>query len=122
MSDSIYINQPAKDLEVDSKGNIVNANSLLTEIFARLSCALGSYRYDKNFGSTLPLIIQNRQKITINILKNSIVNALLPMVNRGSIINIDFILIALGIGYFNISLTVTDSNSNTFSLPYSIQG
>jgi len=44
------------------------------------------------------------------------------MVNRGSIINIDFILIALGIGYFNITLNVTDSNSNIFSLPYSVQG
>ena len=122
MSDSIYINQPANDLEVDPKGNIVNANSLLTEIYARLSTPLGTYRYDPTFGSTLPLLIQNRQKITINALKTAIVNALLPMVNRGSIVNIDFILITLGIGSFSIQLNVTDSNSNTFSLPYSVQG
>jgi len=122
MSDSIYINQSTQDLEGDSKGNIVNANSLLTEIYARLNCILGSLRYDKGFGSVLRSLVQNRQKITINILKNAIINPLLPMVNRGSIINIDFILIALGIGYFNITLNVTDSNSNIFSLPYSVQG
>lgn len=122
MSLNIYINQPAQDIEVNSVGNIVNENSLLTEIYARLSCPLGSYRYDTTFGSTIPFIIQNRQKITINTLKNSIVNALLPIVNRGSIVNIDFILITLGIGAFSIQLNVTDSESNTFSFPYSVQG
>lgn len=120
--DSIYINQINQDIEVNALGNIVEANSLLTEIYARLSCPLGTYRYDTNFGSTIPFIIQNRQKITINQLKNSIVNALLPIVNRGAILNIDFKLITLGIGSFNIQLTVTDSESNVFSFPYSVQG
>lgn len=119
---SIYINQVTKDFDIDSRGNIVEQNSLLTEIYARLSCPLGSYRYDITFGSTLPSIIQNRQKITINQLKTAIINALLPMVNRGSLINIDFNLITLGIGSFNIQLTVTDSESNTFTFPYSVIG
>jgi phage baseplate assembly protein W len=122
MTDGIYINQETQDIDVNLKGNIVNDNALITEIYARLSTPLGTYRYDPNFGSTIPFIIQNRQKITINVLKNAIVNALLPMVNRGSIINIDFILITLGIGAFSVQLTVTDSNSNTFNLPYSVQG
>ncbi len=122
MSQNIYIDQSTQDIEVNSVGNIVEKNSLLTEIYARLSCPLGSYRYDTTFGSTLPSIIQNRQKITLNNLKNSIVAALLPIVNRGSIINIDFTVITLGIGYFNIQLTVTDSESSTFSFPYSVQG
>lgn len=120
--DSIYINQVTQDIETNSRGNIVEANSLLTEIYARLSCPLGSYRYDPTFGSTIPTLIQNRQKITINQLKNSIVNALLPIVNRGAILNIDFKLITLGIGAFNIQLTVTDSDSNVFTFPYSVQG
>ncbi len=122
MTLNIYIDQVTKDISVNSVGNIVNNNSLLTEIYARLSCPLGSYRYDTGFGSTLPSIIQNRQKITLNSLKNSIVAALLPIVNRGSIINIDFQVITLGIGSFSISLTVTDSDSTTFSFPYSVKG
>lgn len=122
MTDSIYINQLAQDIDVDSKGDIVNANALLTEIYARLSTSLGTYRYDPTFGSTIPSLIQNRQKITINILRNAITQGLFPMVNRGSIVNIDFILITLGIGAFSIQLTVTDSNSNTFNFPYSVQG
>lgn len=119
---SIYINQTTQDIETNSMGNIVEANSLLTEIYARLSCPLGSYRYDITFGSTLPVLTQTRQKITINTLKTSIINALLPVVNRGSIINIDFQLITLGLGSFNIQLTVTDSDSNVFTFPYSVQG
>lgn len=122
MSLNIYIDQVTQDIDVNSVGNIVEMNSLLTEIYARLSCPLGSYRYDTTFGSTLPFIIQNRQKITLNNLKNAIVDALLPIVNRGSIVNIDFTVITLGIGYFNIQLTVTDSDSTTFSFPYSVQG
>jgi|SRR5271165_5062599 len=122
MTLNIYINQPAQDIETDSTGNIVNENSLLTEIYARLSCPLGSYRYDTNFGSTIPFLIQNRQKITINNLRSAIVNSLLPIVNRGSIVNIDFTLLTLGISSFNIQLNVTDSESNTFSFPYSVQG
>ena len=122
MTDSIYINQPAQDIDVDSKGNIVNANALLTEIYATLSTPLGTYRYNTNFGSTIPLLIQRRQKITINELRNSIVNALLPIVNRGSIVNIDFKLLTLGISSFSIELEVTDSNANTFNIPYSVQG
>lgn len=122
MSQNIYIDQVTQDIDVNSVGNIVEMNSLLTEIYARLSCPLGSYRYDTNFGSSLPFIVQNRQKITLNNLKNAIVAALLPIVNRGSIINIDFSVITLGIGYFNIQLSVTDSESNTFSFPYSVQG
>lgn len=119
---SIYINQVTQDIETNSRGNIVEENSLLTEIYARLSCPLGSYRYDVTFGSTIPFIIQNRQKITINTLRTSITNALLPVVNRGAIINIDFQLITLGIGAFSIELTVTDSDSNVFTFPYSVQG
>src|ERR1017187_757809 len=98
MSNSPYIDQITQDLDLTSNGNILEANSLLTEIYARLSCPLGTYRYDTAFGSTLPNIIQNRQKITINQLQNAIVNALLPIVNRGDLLNVDFVLITLGIG------------------------
>jgi hypothetical protein len=122
MRNSIYIDQTTQDFDITSTGDILEQNALLTEIYARLSCPLGTYRYDPTFGSTLPSIIQNRQKITINQLKTAIINGLLPIVNRGDILNIDFILITLGIGSFNIQLIVTDSSSNTFTFPYSVVG
>jgi phage baseplate assembly protein W len=122
MSNSPYINQTTQDLELTSAGNILEQNSLLTEIYARLSCPIGTYRYDSNFGSTLPNIIQNRQKITINQLQTAIVNSLLPILNRGDLLNVDFVLITLGIGSFSIQLTVTDSQSNIFTFPYSVAG
>lgn len=122
MSNSPYINQTTQDLELTTTGNLSEQNTLLTEIYARLSCPIGTYRYDPNFGSTLPNIIQVRQKITINQLRTAIVNALMPILNRGDLLNVDFILITLGIGSFSIQLTVTDSQANTFTFPYSVAG
>jgi hypothetical protein len=122
VSQNIYINQITQDFDINSYGQIVEMNSLLTEIYARLSTPIGSYRYDQNFGSVLPSYIQRRQVITLNIIKNGITNSLLPMVQRGSIVNINFELLQGGIGSFRVVLNVTDSDSNSFVFPYSVQG
>ena len=95
---------------------------MLTEIYARLSTPIGTYRYDPIFGSVIPGYIQNRQLITVNLIRNGITNSLLPMVTRGSIVNIDFTLLQAGIGSFRTVLSVTDSDANTFTFPYSVKG
>lgn len=122
MTLSIYIDQNTKDLETNTAGQLVDQNSLLTEMYARLSTPLGTYRYDPAFGSIFPGLIQNRQIITINQIKNGVNNSLLPMVNRGSIVNIDFTLIRVGVGSFAVALSVTDSDANSFTFPYSVKG
>ena len=122
MSLNIYIDQNTQDLETNSAGQLVDKNSLLTEIYARLSTPIGSYRYDGLFGSVISGFIQRRQLITINQIKTAITNSLLPMVTRGSIVNIDFTLLQSGIGAFRVVLSVTDSDANTFTFPYSVKG
>jgi hypothetical protein len=122
MSVNIYIDQNTQDLETNSAGQLVDQNSLLTEIYARLSTQIGTYRYDPTFGSVIPSYIQNRQLITNNMLQTAVTNGLLPMVIRGSIVNIDYILLQSGIGSFRIVLNVTDSDANSFTFPYSVQG
>lgn len=117
---SIYINQEKKDFNLDAQGNIENQNFLLTEIFMRLMTPLGSYIYDRNFGSLLYLYTRKRQKIGLAALKQIIVDALQPMLIRGAIQNIDFRLLFQGLGTFRIELTVLDSSGKTYLFPYSV--
>ena len=117
---SIYINQQTQDFELDAQGNIVNMNSLLTEMFMRLKTPRGFYIYDPEFGSDLYLYTQKRQKVGLTALKQTIVDALQPILIRGDIQNIDFKLIFEGLGFFKIQLTVLDSSGKVYIFPYSV--
>ena len=47
------IDNNTKDFILNAQGNIVNANSVLTEMFMRLETPQGSYFYDRLFGSRI---------------------------------------------------------------------
>ena len=93
MSLGIAFDQNTQDLMTDSSGQLVNQNSRIGESYCRLSTPIGTCRYDTNIGSIFPGLVQNRQIITVNLIKNGVIQSLQPMVNSSRIINIESSLI-----------------------------
>jgi phage gp46-like protein len=118
---SIFIDNETGDFTLDAQYNIINDNVLLTEIYMRLKTPLGTFIYDRTFGSLIGDYLSRRQKIGISQLKQIVSDALQPILNRGDIRNLVFKLIYQGIGSFRIALDVVDSQGRQFTFPFSVK-
>jgi len=111
-----FIKAETKDY-VLTNGAFEQANELLTEAYSRINCPLGSYIFDKNFGSNIPLWINTRVRLTATVIINEINRTLTPLIDSGRATLIQIKVNSILLNGFACTINITDNNQKVWTLP-----